>query len=119
MELARSSSDLFPMLASVQVSPAPGMGIVPYIGAGAGWEVLFISGDDFTTGDKFDATYGGWGWQAWAGVAIPTSHWTKLNAEVFLNRSEVSRDVDDGAGRFTETVNMDGAGMRFGLTWGF
>jgi hypothetical protein len=120
LELSRSSSDLFPILASLQVSPGTDLPVSPYFGVGAGYEVLFISADDFATGDQFDATYGNWGWQAWAGAAVPLSHWSRLKAEVFFNSAEVSRDVDDPSGAtFQETVDMDGVGMRVGLSWAF
>jgi len=44
-----------------------------------------------------------------------------LNAEVFTNRAELSRDVDDpGSGlKYKEVVDGDGAGFRLGLNWGF
>ena len=47
-------------------------------GIGGGYEVLFLSAEDFQTGEKFDATYGGWGWQAWAGLSIPMSNRSRM-----------------------------------------
>jgi hypothetical protein len=118
-KLASSSSNLFPSMAFLQLSPGAGMGVRPYVGVGGGYEVLFLSAEDFTTGDSFDATYGGWGWQAWGGLAIPLGGTTHLNAEVFRNSGEVGRDVDDAGGRYREVVNVDGTGARFGFSWGF
>jgi len=39
--LARSSSNLFPMMAFLQIAPGGGLPVVPYFGIGGGYEVLF------------------------------------------------------------------------------
>ena len=90
-------------------------------GWGTTGDVLFLSADNFQTSEHFDATYGGWGWQAWGGVSVPLSGNSRITAEVFRNQSEVGRDVDDPQTGVTyrEIVNLDGVGMRFGLGWGF
>lgn len=121
LELARSSSDLVPIMAFLQFSPPTGSMVSPYFGIGGGYEVLYVSAQDFSTGLDYDATFGGWGWQAWGGVSLPLSGRTRFNAEVYSNQSEVSRDVDGGFNGLTlrEIVNVDGMGMRFGLSWGF
>jgi len=121
LELSRSNSDLMPIMAFLQVSPAGNVGFTPYLGIGGGYELLFVSAEDFETGDNFDATYGGWGWQAWVGAAFPLSGNVRLNGEIFTNQSEVSRDVDDPLSGLTyrEIVDVDGAGFRAGLSWGF
>lgn len=118
-ELARSSSDLFPMMAVLQVRPGGNLPIAPYFGVGGGWEVLLLSAEDFESGSKFDAAYGGWGWQAWAGISLQLSGNTRLNGEVFRNTAEVHRDIEDPNGILRESVDMGGTGGRFGLSWGF
>ena len=119
--LARSSSNLLPMIVFLQVSPGVELPFTPYFGLGGGYEALFLSAEDFRTGEKFDATYGGWGWQVWGGAALPLSGRSRLAAEVFFNNAELERDVDDPSSGATlrEIVPMDGVGMRFGLSWGF
>ncbi len=119
-DLSRSSSDLVPLLGFVQVS-ASELRVIPYFGLGAGYEVLHLSAEDFVTRQEFKGTFGGFGWQAWGGVALPLSGRSRLNAEVFANNAELSRDVEDpSTGQtFRETVDRDGAGMRVGLAWGF
>jgi len=119
-DLERSSSDLIPLLAFLQVS-AGDLGVIPYFGVAGGYEALFLSARNFQTGEKFDGTFDGFGWQAWGGAALPLSSNARLNAEVFVNGAELGRDVDDPSTGQTlrETVDMDGAGMRFGLAWGF
>jgi len=118
-DVARSSSDLIPILGIVQIN-AGDMGVIPYLGAGAGYEILHLASDDFQNGQEFRGTFGGFGWQIWTGVAVPMSNQARLTAEAFLNRSEVSRDATDSTGQdVRETVNMDGIGARFGLQWGF
>ncbi|HEY3216382.1 MAG TPA: hypothetical protein VGK93_07810 [Candidatus Eisenbacteria bacterium] len=120
-DLSRSSSELFPVLGFLQVSAGSGLPVIPYFGLAGGYEILFLSAKDFQTGETFEGTFGGFGWQMWGGAALPLSGRARLNAEVFVNDAELSRDVDDpitGQG-FRETIDMDGTGMRFGLAWGF
>jgi len=121
LELARSSSNQFPLMGYVQFMPGSPSTVTPYFGVGGGYEVLFLSAEDFTTGEKFDATYGGWGWQGWAGISVPMSNRSRFMGEVFRNQSTVGRDVTDQTNGVTyrEEVPLDGLGMRFGLSWGF
>ncbi len=121
VELARSSSHLVPIMGVLQISPGGGLPITPYAGIGGGYEFLVVSAQDFQTGQDFDATYGGWGWQLWAGVAFPLSPRARLTTEGFMNRGDLGRDVTDpSTGQtFRELVNVNGVGMRFGLAWGF
>jgi hypothetical protein len=121
--LSRSTADLMPILAFVQVSGDENMSVIPYAGVGAGYEWLFLTADDFTTGESFDQTFGGFGWQVWGGAGIPLSGRTRVNGEVFYNGSEVGSDVDvffQGVPvTVRDVVKMDGVGMRFGISWGF
>jgi len=120
-DLSRSSSDLFPLLAFLQIGGGSHLPVIPYFGVAGGYQVLFLSAEDFQTGQEFDGTFGGFGWQLWGGAAFPLSGRARLNAEVFVNDAELSREVDDpftGQG-FRETIDMDGTGVRFGLAWGF
>ena len=117
-ELSRSSSNLFPILGFLQISGDEGMPIIPYGGVGAGYEALFLSADDRTNGTAYDATFGGFGWQAWGGVAVPLSGRSRISGELFVNDSDVERSVDSGGQTYREIVKMSGVGMRFGLTWG-
>jgi len=117
--LSRASSNLVPVLGYVQVSGDRSMPIIPYAGAGLGYEAYFLSADDFSTGSHFDAEFGGFAWQAWAGAQLPLSGRSRLVGEVFVNRAELGRDVDISGATYRETVNLNGAGMRFGVNWGF
>ena len=120
-DLSRYSSDLFPLLAYLQVSGPSHLTLVPYAGAAASWQVLFLQADDFTTGETFDATFDGFGWQLWGGAALPLSGRSRLFGEVFMNRADLNRDVYDlTTGQdIRETVKADGVGARFGLSWGY
>lgn len=118
-DVARSSSDLIPILGMIQLN-AGNTGVIPYLGAGAGYEILHLSSDDFTNGTQFRGTFGGFGWQLWTGVAVPMSPQARITAEAFINRSEVARDASDSLGvAVRETVNMNGTGARFGIQWTF
>lgn len=120
-DLARASTNLFPIMAFLQVSAKDDMPIVPYFGIGGGYQVMVLSAEDFTTGEEFDGTFGGWGWQAWGGAALPLSGRTRLTGELYVNGAELSRDVEDpftGAD-IRESIDADGMGLRIGLAWGF
>jgi hypothetical protein len=120
-KIAQASVNMFPVMGFVQISAPSDLGIVPYFGGGGGYQVLVLSGDDFTSGQSFQGTFGGWGWQAWGGVGIPMGGRTRLTGEVYVNGAELSRDVTDDATnqKVHETVNGDGMGARFGVAWGF
>jgi opacity protein-like surface antigen len=120
-DLARSSSDLVPLMATLQVGGGSTSGVSPYVGMGGGLEVLHLSAENFQTGERFDGTFAGLGWQLWGGVALPLSGPSRVNAEVFYNGGELSRDVDDPTTGLTlrETVDVNGAGARLGFCWAF
>ena len=118
--LSRASSDHFPILLFMQMTGGGDTQVIPYGGIAGGYEVLLLSATDYQTQQDFDATFGGWGWQAWAGAALPRSGRSRIFGEVFLNQGDVERDVTDTNGNtFRERVDADGVGMRFGLSWGF
>jgi len=119
-DLSSSSIDIFPIMAFAQYSGDDGMSVVPFAGVGGGYEVVNLTADNYAPHQNFDATYGGWGWQAWVGAAVPLSGQVRLSGEVFVNTAEPGRDVSLADGTpARETVKIDGAGMRFGLAWGF
>lgn len=120
-DLASASSHMFPVMAFVQISADDNLPVVPYFGAGAGYQVLLLSAEDFTTGAEYDGTFGGWGWQVWGGAAMPLSGRTRVTGEVFVNGGDLTRDVEDSflGSSYRETVSVDGAGLRIGLAWGF
>lgn len=120
IEAAHFSSNLLPVLAYAQLSGPPRR-IVPYVGIAGSWQVLFLQADDYTTGQRFDATYSGWGWQAWGGAGIAMVGRTRLIGEAFLNQGNVGRDVYDPFYGVVvrETISTDGFGARFGVSWGF
>jgi hypothetical protein len=119
-DIARASVNMFPIMGFLQVQGAE-MGAIPYFGIAGGYEVLLLAGDDFQTGESFEGTFSGWGWQLWGGIGFPLSGRTRLNGEVYWNGAELGRDVTDpNTGQdIHETVNADGMGARFGLAWGF
>ena len=120
-DIAQASVHMFPVMGYLQLQAKNSRAIAPYIGVGGGYEVLVLSGDDFVSGQRFEGTFTGWGWQAWGGAGLPLGEHTRLNGEVFVNAAELGRDALDPITGFAvrETVNGNGAGMRIGLAWGF
>lgn len=120
-DVSQSASHLFTVMPYVQVSGDDHMPVIPFAGIGGGYEVLYLSQDDYIHNNSWSATYGGWGWQIWAGAALPLSGQVRVNGEVFLNQSEPSRDVTDNllGTSYRERVNTNGSGLRLGMAWGF
>jgi len=120
VDAAHYSSNLLPVLAYAQLS-GPARRIVPYVGIAGSWQVLFLQADDYQTGLRYDATYNGWGWQAWGGAGITVVGRTRLIGEMFMNQGNVGRDIYDPLyGQVVrETISTDGFGARFGVSWGF
>ncbi|MEO5617469.1 MAG: hypothetical protein ABIS67_06830 [Candidatus Eisenbacteria bacterium] len=118
--LSRASSNLFPIQLFMQLSADQDMSVIPFGGIAGGYHLLFLSADDFDTQTTYDASFGGWGWQAWVGAGIPLSGQSRLTGEVFMSQSNPERTVADPNGfEYVERVEADGVGMRFGLQWGF
>jgi hypothetical protein len=120
-QLARATVNMFPIMGFAQLNLFNLLGLKPYVGGGAGYQVLMLSGEDFATGQKFDGTFGGWGWQAWAGASLPLGDRARLTGEAFFNDASTGRDTTDPATGETihETVDATGKGLRFGVAWGY
>jgi len=120
-QLSRATVNMFPIMAFAQLNLFDFIGLKPYIGGAAGYQVLLLSGEDFTTGKSFDGTFGGWGWQAWAGGSLPLGARARLTGEAFYNDASTARDTANPATGETihETVDATGKGLRFGVAWGF
>lgn len=114
-----SSSNLIPILGVVEMR-FPSAGFQPYVGLGAGYEVLVVDGTDFATGNDFSDTFGGFGWQAHGGISFPLGGTTRLVGEGFWNHSTVTRKIrDEFTGeRVKEEIDVNGAGLRAGLAFG-
>ncbi len=121
--LSESTANLVPMLLFVQLSGNPNRPVVPYGGFGLGYEWLFLSADDFVTHESFDEVFGGFGWQVWAGAGFALDARTRINGELFFNECEAGNDVDVMMGgvsvRARDIVNVNGFGMRLGVSWQF
>ena len=121
VQLSRATVNMFPIMAFTQLNLFDFIGLKPYVGGAAGYQVLLLSGDDYVTGKSFNGTFGGWGWQAWAGGSIPLGDRARLTGEAFYNDASVGRDAANTATGETvhETVDATGKGLRFGVAWGF
>lgn len=113
-------TDLFPLMGFVQLSLNEKRFISPYGGIGGGYQWLNVTAYD-RYGTWYDANFGGWGWQGWAGVALRVTDGVRLSGEAMYNSVELSRNVYDPVNGWTnhETVPMYGVGARFGLAFGF
>ncbi len=114
----RGSTDLVPMLAFLQLGANDPSRPMPYAGFGAGYEILAMEADQ-PDGSRFDATFGGWGWQGWIGAGLPLGDQVRVNGEVFYNHVDLERDVFVDGLALRQTADFNGPGMRFGVAWGF
>jgi len=122
--LSESSANLIPIMVFVQVSGDENMSVIPYGGIGIGHEWLFLSANDYQTDESFDETFGGFAWRVWVGAGLPLDARVRLNGEMFFNGGEVDSELDvdiPGYGPATvrDVINMNGIGMRLGISWGF
>lgn len=115
-----SSSNLIPLLAIAEVELPTAM-FHPYVGIGGGYEWMVVEFEDHDSGLYSKNTYGGLGWQAWAGLAVPMAKTAAITGEVYLNRATVSRDVQDAVSGdiLKEEIDVDGGGFRAGLRLAF
>lgn len=121
VELTEVNMQLVPVMGILQIVPQRARGLLPYIGGGGGYEWLFVKGTDINTGGPFEASYGGWGWQAWAGLGISLGGDARINAEYFWNNAIVGRDVYDASLGvvYREEHELRGGGVRAGIGFMF
>lgn len=115
-----SSSNLIPAMAIAEVE-IPTALFRPFAGIGGGYEWMVVEFEDYESGLFSKSTYGGLGWQVWAGLAVPMAKTAALTGELYLNRGTVSRDVQDVATGDVrkEEIDVDGGGFRAGLRLAF
>jgi hypothetical protein len=112
-----ASTQLLPVMAFLQLAPWPRAYLVPYGGAGAGYEWLVSRAHDYQSGRSFEATYSNWAWQAWAGMGLRLSKQLRLNGEAYYSGGVLGRDLHDANGvRYREVVTANGSGARAGLS---
>ena len=119
-DTARALLNLVPIMAFAQASGFGLLGLVPYVGAAGGYEVLVLSADNFLNGNSFEANFGGWGYQVYAGCGLPLGGRTRLNGELFVNQATLSKTITDANGvTAKQVVDLNGIGFRLGLAWGY
>jgi len=116
----RASLHQIPLMAFAQFEGWGLLWVVPYVGAGGGYQFMVVTADNYATNQHFDATLGGWAWQSWAGAGFPMGNRVRLTAEVFLHGGDVSRTTTDTITGVTvrQTAPTEGVGARFGINWG-
>jgi hypothetical protein len=114
--LARVDAHLVPLMGFLRVNLTEKHWLVPYVGAGAGYEWLTIQATDYRTQTTGSAAYSNWAWEGWVGLGIRLGKDLRVSGEAFYNGASLERDVVDQSGQtWKETVNMDGVGARVGL----
>jgi hypothetical protein len=115
-----TTTNFVPLLGFIQVGGDDNMSVIPYAGIGGGYEILTLENSGVEIdGTSIDGTYGGWGWQLWAGAGVPLSGQARLFGEGFYNTAEVAQDLDGFQGPFRVKIDRNGFGARFGVSWGF
>lgn len=115
-----TTTNFVPILGFLQIGGDDNMSVIPYAGIGGGYEILTLDNSGVEIdGTSIDGTYGGWGWQLWAGAGIPLSGQSRIFGEGFYNTANVEQDLDGFNGPFRVKIDRDGFGARFGVSWGF
>ena len=114
--LAKVDAHLVPAMLFLQVKLTDKFPVVPYGGVAAGYEWLILNANDYRNGATAEATYSNLAWQSYAGVGLRLSRGLRLDGELFYNGAFLERDVVDQNGvTWTEGVNANGVGARFGV----
>jgi hypothetical protein len=112
-------SDLVPLMGLVEFH-LPSGALDPYLGASGGWEWLTVDAVD-PYGFVYHAHYDGPGYQVYGGMNFPIAPRTKFNVEGFWNGATVKDEyfsVSTGQ-PVEERINMNGGGLRGGLSFAF
>ena len=111
-------TDLIPLMGIMRLRFPISPYFQPYIGGGAGYEWLSVTGVDEL--GPFDFNYGGFGAQAMGGLNIYASKTIALYGEAVYNWSAPDRHVFvNGLGEVKEEVAMDGMAVHGGLRFRF
>lgn len=118
--ISRASLHQIPLMAYAQFEGWGKLWLVPYAGAGGGYQFMVITADDYPTNQHVSATLGGWTWQTWAGVGVPLGNRVRVTGEAFMLGGDVTRTKTDSVTglAYRETARTNGIGARFGLAWG-
>jgi len=114
------NTDLVPLMGIIRLKFPTPQQFQPYVGAGAGYEWLFVDGVD-AQGFQFHRDYGGFGAQVMGGVSVMASENTGIYGEAAYNFSTVSNDFFDPNLNTTihESLDMDGLAIHGGLRFRF
>ena len=113
-------TDLVPVMGTLRVRIPVSRQIEPYVGGGAGWEWLRVSGTD-NAGIDFQNDYDGFGAQVFGGVNLNVAPTTGLYGEAVWNASTPKAQFFDPTIGQTvrEEVDFDGMAFHGGLRFMF
>ena len=120
VETQSVDTDLLPVMGIVRLKFPLASQFTPYVGAGAGYEWLWVQGTD-SNGVPFSNDYAGFGAQLMGGVNIMASTTVGLYGEATYNISTLDFDYFDPTlnAQIKESVNMDGLAVHGGLRFRF
>lgn len=105
-----------PLLANLTVKMPVEFPIIPYIGVGIGYSMLWDTYKNYEDDIKDTKFFSGFGWRLAAGGLYPLGSRSAITGEVFFNGGKPSRseDVEEGLPTWQE-VDMSGLGFRLGI----
>ena len=120
VETQSVDTDLLPVMGFVRLKFPMAPQFTPYVGAGAGYEWLWVQGTD-SDGVPFSNDYAGFGAQLMGGVNIMASETVGLYGEATYNISTLNFDYYDPTlnQQIKESVDMDGLAVHGGLRFRF
>ncbi len=109
-----------PIMVHLDVRLLPNRPLTPYVGLGAGYEILFSREANYLTGNKDSRLYGGFGWQLMVGGEYALGSSSGILGEIFYNGCTVKRNQGSNELGFPihEELNFSGMGFRVGVRFG-
>lgn len=110
---------MIPLIADALVKFPIEFPIIPYIGGGIGYNLMWYGFDNYLTDESERQFYGGVIYRLMAGGMYPLGSKSAFLAEIFYNSSKPSHKEDDSAGLPTRSeIDMSGVGIRIGFRLG-
>ena len=114
--LLETNTIFVPILANLTVKMPVEFPIIPYIGVGIGYSLLWDTYSNYELDIKDTKFFSGFGWRLAAGGLYPLGSRSALTCEVMYNGGKPSRSEDAEFGLPTwQEVDMSGLGFRLGI----
>jgi hypothetical protein len=111
------SRTVLPIMAEINVKVPMGRYMGYFLRGNIGYSFLWSKEKNYQEKTNETRSFSGFGWQAAAGIYYEIGSRSTLTADLFYNRNEVSRDVENSTAGLpiSERVDLSGLGLRLGV----